>query len=410
MQEQKRGFAGHSYTSLEAFSHPKLKTAHLQDYPEQRVAVIRTSDRIQFKLCRRRWAWQSHMKMNLEPTTAATPLWFGTGIHFALEDLHGYKKYEKPLHAFRDYVKATITQGRQYLPDDWKEHVGLGECMLDYYYEEWLKNRDPLQTLVINGVPQVEVNFIIDVPFDLAGHGYDSHWDKVVYAGTIDRVTVDAMGNIWLVDYKTAKALKTSHFANDPQVSAYCWAASQIYQAPVAGLMYWQFLKDLPTPPQPLVSGKISTNKQQRTTHALYKKALRDNYGDKQNWPEENLRFLNLLASMESEDQDAYIRRDKIYKSAAAHQSEGTKILMELEDILNPNLPLYPNPTFLCPSMCPFYEPCVSMDDGSDWDQQLTDETQQRATSDESWRKFLIGAEAIKEVLSVPAEEEKDFV
>lgn len=358
-----------------------------------RTAVLRTSDRTSFKGCRRRWNWQSNLRQNLEPKQGQNALWFGTGIHFALEEYFDptcdrpWKA--RPSEAFQAYVKATQIVGRQEMPPDWEELSEMGIAILDYFVDSWLPLRDPLKTYVHDGIPQLEVNFQIDVPFDVKAMYPDSPYDNVVYSGTMDRVTIDENGLLWIVDYKTAKVMKASHFANDPQVTAYCWAASQLYGREVGGLIYWQFAKVVPKQPEPLVSGKISTAQNQRTTRPLYKKALVDYYGSVEKAPSANIQFLNQLAMQESPDQDAYIRRDRIWKNRRSLEAEGAKILMELEDILNPNLQLYPNPTFMCPSTCAFYEVCVSMDDGSDWEEQLQMETIQRAGSDESWRRGL---------------------
>lgn len=357
------------------------------------TAFIRTSDRTSFKACRRRWDWQSNLRQNLEPKQAQKPLWFGSGIHFALEefcDPNCDKPWkDRPSDAFRAFVKACQATQRQALPDDWEELQEMGIAMLDYFKDYWLRSRDILTTYVHDGVPQIEINFQIDVPFDVKAMYPTSPYDKVVYTGTMDRVIIDDQGLLWIVDYKTAKTMKTSHFANDPQVTAYCWAASQLYGREIGGLIYWQFAKAIPKPPSPLVSGKISTAQNQRTTRPLYRKALVDAYGSVKQAPAANVEFLNQLAMQESPDQDAFIRRDKIYKNRASLEAEGAKILLELVDMLNPDLPLYPNATFMCPGNCAFYELCVSMDDGTDWEPQLKSEMISRSSMDESWRAGL---------------------
>jgi hypothetical protein len=56
------------------------------------IIPIHTSDRANFKACRRRWAWSSPAYHNLIPKAAVhgirAPLWFGTGIHAALEKFY----------------------------------------------------------------------------------------------------------------------------------------------------------------------------------------------------------------------------------------------------------------------------------------------------------------------------------
>lgn len=357
---------------------------------EERVAVIRTSDRILYKRCRRRWGWNSHLKQNLGPKEHAMPLWFGTGFHFALEDMHGNNKFATAADAFMAYAEATNVQaqrskGNFKLPADWKESLELAKGMLDYYQEEWLPQRTQLQTFIYQGVPQTEVNFRVDIPFDASHWGYD----RVVYSGTIDRVAIDEQGQIWIVEYKTAKTIQTLHYALDPQVSSYCWAGMQLYGQPITGVIYQQHRKDIPQDPRVLSNGKVSTAKTMLTSATRYRKLLKDMYGEVKFAPSENIEYLNSLTSSEDADQDKYIRRDRIYRNVQQCEAEGVKILMEVEEMLNPNLPLYSNATRDCTFMCPFNGPCQSMDDGSDWQYELDIMMAPRDPNYDSWRKYL---------------------
>lgn len=350
------------------------------------VAVIRTSDRINFKRCRRRWGWSSHLKMNLGPKEPIDPLWFGTGIHFALEDYHGYNLYGHPSEAFEAFCIAN--KRIQNTPGAYDDFLILGRGMMDYYML-WLNDRDPLKTFIFQGKPQVEVRATIDIPFDIHKHFPDSPYSRAVYSVTIDRVVEDELGLLWLVDYKTAKQIQTMHFATDPQIGAYYWCATVLYGRPIAGFIYQQHRKDIPSPPRMLSSGKLSTDVRQLTTHRSYRKALTNIFGEDSNrWPQANLDALNVLAQEETSDADRYIRRDRIYRNEYSFESEGAKILLELEDILNPNLPLYPNPTRDC-SYCSFYHACVSIDDGSDWSYELDLAHALRPKEHDSWRHHL---------------------
>lgn len=369
----------------------------------RRVAVIRTSDRISFKRCRRKWGFQSHLRHNLGPHQKASPLWFGSGIHFALEDFHGLQQFGTTLtgpsasESFKAYVRATYKQARDTLPDDWKELTELGVHMMDYYQHQWLRYRDPLTTLVVDGIPQVEVNFRIPIPFDpekLAAWGYD----EVVYSGTIDRVAIDEAGGLWLLEYKTAKAIASLHYQTDPQVGAYIWAARHIYpDYHINGVIYQQHRKQAPESPLVKTDGTLSTNKQMVTSHALYRDALIKLYGDIRKAPPLNIGFLNDLAKQEDTDplrgRDKFIQRDPIYRNEQSGDAEGAQILMEVEDMLNPDLPLYPNPTRDCAYMCSFLDVCVSMNDGSDWESELAQGFQPRETVYDSWRTYLPGGE-----------------
>lgn len=353
----------------------------------ERIAVIRTSDRIGFKRCRRKWGWQSHLRGNLTTKEGVAPLWFGSGVHFALEDFHGLRNYPHPIKAFEAYVKATYNQSKhsgRRLPFDWPELVILGRQMLSYYADTWLQARDPLKTFIWQGQPQVEVHALIPIPVE------SPHYDKVLYAITMDRIVEAEDGFLYILDYKTAKRIQTQFFQTDPQISAYCWAASRLYDRPIGGFIYQQHRKDVPAEPRLLTStGTFSTARTQLTSHRHYRKALLNQFGDVINAPVENLEYLNWLNDQETPSQDRYIRRDYVYRNEYQIEAEGVKVLLEMDEMLNLDLPLYPNPTRECGNMCAFNNACISMDDGGDWEDELKTAFQAKDSNFDSWRSYL---------------------
>lgn len=70
------------------------------------IIPVHSSDRASFKFCRRQWAWGSPAKLNLIPRADVQGvdknLWFGSGIHYALES------YYNPV-LKRDPVEAWLT-------------------------------------------------------------------------------------------------------------------------------------------------------------------------------------------------------------------------------------------------------------------------------------------------------------
>jgi len=348
-----------------------------------RYAAIHTSDRGSFKSCRRKWAWSSHMGRFLEPTVKASPLWFGSAFHYALEDVHGYQRYASGAEALLDYARVTQTLEPKSLPWDFEELKVLGVEMMNYY-DLWRKSRKDYPTYVVDGIPQCEVRFEIELPLH-ADLLEAAELDMVVYRGTFDRIAIDPdTGLLWIVEYKTAKMLETRHLANDPQVSAYCWAASVVYDIPVAGVIYQQHLKESPRVPRMLSNGTLSLDTKQKTTHRMYRQALLDIYGDPKVFPNKYIAVLNELAKKEGPESDAFIRRDRIDRSRMQIESEGIKILMEAADMIDPNLRLYPSPGRMTCLMCNFLSPCISVDDGSDFESELNDPTLYRKREQES--------------------------
>lgn len=359
-----------------------------RDPKNPRIAVIRTSDRIAFKNCRRRWGWNSHLRHNLAPKQNAAPLWFGSGMHFALEDYHGYNRFGSPAVAFDAYVRATKEYDFKNLPEEWEELVPLGQDMMNYYVE-WLSRRHNMKTYWVDGVPQVEVNFRFKVPMNqelLEKYGYD----EVVYSGTIDRVCIDEETDmLWFMDYKSAKAIQTLHYQTDPQVSAYMWAGPYIYDKPIGGFIYQQHLKGVPKPGRILKNGSVSVAKDQLTDYHRYLQTLLEVYKTPDLIPAGNKELLSQLQMEENEDGNKFIRRDKIYRNRAQAEAQGAIIMMEVEDMLNPNLALYPNHTRDCPSFCPFISPCVSLDAGMDFKEELKLLMKPRAASYDPWREKI---------------------
>lgn len=355
---------------------------------EKQPFVLRTSDRILFKRCRRLWGWMSHLRQGRSLFESADYLWFGTGIHYALEDFHGLNFYGHPARAFHAFVLAS--SAAKMLPGTWKEHQEMGVALMHYYADEWLKHRPALDTYEVNGTPQVEVNGAIDL-------GVRTPDDRrILYGFTLDRVTIDEWGRLWIVEYKTAKQIRLFHFDVDDQITAYCWAAWKLYGVPVAGVVYQQFVKRIPTLPKVLATGKISTDVRQPTSAALYAKLLTVMYGNVEKAPVANIQCLNKLRAGEDEDKDKFIVRHRIERNQKQLESFEEKVLMELEDITNPNLPLYPNPTKDCEYMCPMQAPCIAMDDGSDWEGTIQvysrphdDGLTQREKEQMRWRTHL---------------------
>jgi len=334
---------------------------HLRVHLEEDLSpfMLRTSDRILFKRCRRLWGWMSHLRQGRRLQENADYLWFGTGIHYALEDYHGLNLYGHPAKAFIAFVEAS--RAAEMLPPTWQEHLRLGIVLMTYYAEEWLSCRPALDTYELRGVPQVEVNGAIDLGVRTA----DGR--RVLYGFTLDRVIVDDFGRLWIVEYKTAKQIRVLHLDVDEQVTAYCWAAWRLYGVHVAGVVYQQFAKRMPVLPKVLATGRVSTDVRQATSAALYARLLVDMYGNLDTAPNENIIALNKIRMSEDEDRDRFIVRHRIERNEMQLLSFEQKVLLELEDEANPNLAMYPNATKDCDNMCPLQAACIAMDDGSDW-------------------------------------------
>ena len=348
-------------------------------FDDEGHAEIHTSDRVSFLRCRRKWSLGSPLRENLSLEGAQNPyLWLGTGFHFALEDYHGWNRFGRPdraLRAFGDAWRPSDPRNER-RPDDWKDLVELGCEMFDYYVDYWLPRRKEFETFWYNGEPQCEVEFKIPIP------GTDAF-----YVGKFDRVVVDPFGRLFVQDYKTAAQFDTNKLETDPQVNTYIWAAGHKYPEYICeGMLYTQFKKDPPKEPRVLANGELSLDKNQRTTYSLYRKAVRDRNDGKVT--KRYREILEALKARETPEGDPFIIQNLVRRNQHAALSEVQKIIAQTNDMLNPELPLYPNPTRDCIWDCAFRSVCLAMDDGSDYQFMLDTEFVARNESD-PWREKI---------------------
>jgi PD-(D/E)XK nuclease superfamily len=374
-----------SQALLNGHAHDPLPFIRWDQQTGKRIVRIHTSDRILYRRCRRRWNWASPTRGFLEGRgSPPAPLWLGTGFHFALEDFHGWNIFGDPVKAINAYAQSFRPDE---LPEDYIENVELGRSML-HYYELWYPRRSEFDTLWLNDpitgepVPQVEVEFEIPL-YELWG-SYEGVETEVYYVGAFDRVCVDAFGRLWITDYKTAKRIDTNKLETDPQITAYSWAGSKLYaDGLVEGVLYIQFAKQQSDTVTVLKDGNLSQNKQIATTYALYREALVERFGTV---PPQYVNHLNYLSSQETAEGDMFIKRSLVRRNQHAIAMEEQKILAEVSEMILPSLPLYPNPIRDCFWDCSFRDPCLAMDDGSDY-QYLVNTMYQPRQKIPAWRQ-----------------------
>lgn len=415
--------------------------------------TIRTSDRRVFRRCLRKWDWISSMRQNLtrEGTEQNLNFWFGSAIHFALEDYHAYNKFGDPRRAFKAYYEAFKADT---LPEGAGAAYDLGIGMLTYYIEWYDKhNKDfEFETLWLDefnrpqipgtpgAKPATEIRFFLDLSIkvivdvrtekiikeyvpgdddiklrkvsafnfgtepdimyytpDLAEDTIEVQIVPIHYHGTIDRVVVDKFGRWWLLDYKTAKSADTNKLDTDDQISAYIWAMEQYLQHPLYGFVYLQLTKAVARTPRRLKNGELSVDKKQRTTYALVKSTLIKEFGSIQKTPNKYVEFLNHFVEQETPEGDKFIRWDYVPRTRNQIISTYYHIMGEVRAMINPNLYTYPNPTRDCIWDCPLRDTCIALDDGrmDDVNFTLTNTFVKRkreedgGSSDEAWRKNL---------------------
>ena len=377
---------------------------------------IHTSDRALFKRCRRRWDWSSPARRNLTPDVrfiqwgkSEFPLWYGTGIHFALERFYtpGFQhdpveswitffditwaggqvseRYMRltydtepqlatPTTGIKDTVSVYQTRGlRDLLPnppeEEFMEHRELGIGMMQFY-KDYAERNDHFTVVM----PEHEFHVPI---FDLVIDG-----KPALYCGIQDGILFDNETERYgILETKTAQRVDEEYhrkLEKDEQVTSYLWAAeveAKVFDLPYKELdyvLYNALRKAFPRAPTPLKNGLPSINRQsESTTYELFMEYItQNNLGV---WFQDDEKAQNYAAWIRELGDDQYIVRNKVRRNRAEIESAGERIYLETLDMLE-NPRIYPNVTNDYPCLnCPFRMPCIMADDGSNAELYLED-------------------------------------
>ena len=365
--------------------------------------TIRTSDRRTFRRCLRKWDFQSSLRGNWQHigTEQNINFWFGSAIHFSMEDYHGENKFGDPRKAFWAYYQAFPADE---LPMGAEAHYELGMAMLSYYLTWYKRHNDVtgFETALVDPETHqlynphqvkktdkmeyaVEQSFILPlntyVAVDTNGNirkaffnvqdpscisfTYNSVECNIVpicYHGTMDRIVCDKYGRYWVLDYKTAKGADTNKLDTDDQISAYLWAFEKWFGTKPYGFIYLQLTKEAVQEPKRLKNGELSVDKKQKTTYSLLKQEIINDYGTVNAAPAKLIQFLNHMASIESPEGDRFIRWDFVKRTPEQIRSTEEHIIGELRHMLWDDLYCYPTPTRDCIWDCPCRDLCLALD------------------------------------------------
>lgn len=324
---------------------------------DDRIA-IHTSDRRVFKRCRRKFYFASNLQRGLQPKKPNSIFWLGTGVHHALQMYYESNSSIDIVQSFDDWAmeerKRLRESGAVIWENDWEkmdENQQLGKDLLTHY-SKWCKDKDTFKPY------KMEVMF--SIPIKDPDDGYELEVEHpvtkkkvpVTYDGRFDGIVIDPDGDYWVLEHKTAKSFSDwdDKLPMDEQVSSYVWAAQELFDVRVKGVIYNGIKKKVPTVPTVLKSGKgLSKNKAIDTTYDVYMQAILDNGFDPADY-EDILTILKNKPNM-------FFRREYIYRDPAEIVQQQKQIFEEAVDMLTAQS-FYPNPTRDCCWDCDFKEAC----------------------------------------------------
>lgn len=404
------------------------------------IIPIHNSDRASFKRCRRYWDWSSPAKQNLmvraDVYGVNTNLWFGTGIHYALEEFYRPGFRRDPVEAWKTWfdvqwrggvvtadwldlvydLKPTPVRGKEQnglpwigdgtmtvtdttlyqvkglvdiLPDPNTEEFDalfeLGIGMMEFYKSYAAKN-DGFEVVAVEHTFSIPV---WDYENDCILKALDTREQSPNYGkmlevharGRMDDIIQKPTGKLGIMDHKTAKSIAEDYFEKletDQQCLSYLYAAqieADYYDLPHKGEQFEDLLYNVLRKAAPRPPSELASGmfSINRADESTTIELL-------EAWIEKNLPGVPL-----NEKQVAYVnyvreRGDEqfiIRKSVRRNQHEiasaGYELYLEAMDMLdNPRIYKNMSNDYLC-QKCQFRVPCIAKDSGADWQSLIKD-------------------------------------
>ncbi len=392
---------------------------------------IHGSDIAAYKQCRRRWDWSSPARNNLRRKVSIFginfPLWFGTGIHYALEMFYDPILRRDPVESFQTWfefqwnggvvgegwldrlydvhphlIPASYEKGRtedggyyhkatpelykvrglkdllpniELVQEEVDAHRDLGIGMMTFY-KDYAERNDDFVVVAAESSFSIPLGFeSLDIREDSPNYGKSlevharGKRDAVIYFPEMDKYGV--------IDHKTVGRLDDDYFIKlekDEQVSNYLWATMQeakMHGYPWGGKMvdrviYNAIRKNYPKPPTITTRGFPSLDRQKEgTTAELFQEAVLGNE-NLETWFRTDPKAQAYYSYLCETGDSMFVQRDVRTRNAAEVKNTGLHLQMVAKEMLS-DPAIYPSPSNAWTCLhCPFRSPCIAADDGSD--------------------------------------------
>jgi hypothetical protein len=306
------------------------------------MAEIHVTEREQFKMCRRKWKYQTLWEIvpTHEPRGA---LWIGTGGHYAMGNYYASGKTKDPWVSAVEWIEDNVPQEEiaNFWPDEAREFDETTDLLHSVLtgYVSYAERNDDFK------VVDVERPMKIRVPHT-----------RSFLVGTLD-LLVERKNRYWDVDHKfLAHFISPEILELDDQMTAYLWLIWKTYGTMPGGAIYNQFRKKIPARPQILQKGGLSKAKNIDTTYDIYMQAIRDN----------NLNVADYTDILEQIKYNEFYRREEVARSRHELVNFGEQLTWEIREMTSKHTHLYPHPTKDCSWSCRYRDLCLTENNGGD--------------------------------------------
>jgi len=359
------------------------------------------------------------MRENLVPRVdmqgLSMPLWYGSGCHWSLAQYYSPTLRRDPVEAFQwwwqlqmhgglvteDQLDITYDRHPKLIdgeldtyrvkglydlhpdPDSeiFDEHYELGIGMLTYY-KEYAEANDDFAVIVEEHTFSVPV-YDSDGNILYAVDPRDGQRKQVHIRGTQDAIIQNLeTGQFGILEHKSAISIDENYhrkLEKDEQCTTYMYAAEaeadmhDLEYDKISYVLYNALRKTFPKPPTELKSGMFSVDRQKESTTIELLQAFIDQRGI-QVIVDSDEKLTGYVEYVRESGAKQFIERTDVRRNRYEIESVANRIYLETEDMLDPNVRIYPNPTgdWSCLN-CIFRAPCIAKDDGSNWKMLLND-------------------------------------
>ena len=314
---------------------------------------VHISDIRTFLKCRRAWNFSSPLRLNLEPTLPYAPFYIGRAIHHCIEL---WKAQGAPMRqSLSDYIQNERNQMDEVDFIDIEKNVELILGILEHYALVWEEEIGPFSDTNLEFI-EMEKEFSVPLPEAGKDVFLEGRFDGIVQRK--DDKT------FWIWETKTTRSISefSRSLFNDNQCTVYTWAARRLGDYPVKGVLYNLIKKSTPTQPHLVSGGLLQKTKTLNASYWSYLRAIKDEHPA---FTEEYInRFYGEYLEYLSKSKNDWFMRQPVVKS----QDEIDIVMSEIVDIaremINPNTPLYANPSWLSCTYCQFRNPCTAVNRG----------------------------------------------
>lgn len=266
--------------------------------------------------------------------------------------------------------------------EDFESHLQLGVGMLTFY-REWCKLNDNFTVIAAEHTFSVPIYDPVHDSIMRRVDPRDGVEKEVHLRGTQDAIVQgNETGKYGILEHKSAVSIDEDYFTKldkDDQCTNYMFAAqveANLYNLPYKNIefvLYNALRKAFPRKPTITTRGLVSIDrKNESTTYEMLMETIREL--GMEEYAEAEPKLASYIEYVRDQGDSQFIIRQPVFRNDFELRACGERAYMEADDMLDPKIKIYPNPTGSRSCLlCPFRAPCIAKDDGSDWDMMLND-------------------------------------